>query len=135
MSADIHAAGKFKGRIIATAFEQDNQEQDGLVLLFTVKLDDGEQVECRHRTHGPYQHICKGIIKALGLEWPKGILDIDSLVGTEVPVSIKHKPGKSGNVFVNAYLDLGGSGNAPAAPDFVASAVAKMTGGDDELPF
>lgn len=138
--SDIHAAGKFTGRITATEFEQDNQEADGLVLVFHVTLDDGEDVICRHRTHGPYAHICRNIIKAFDLDWPAGVLDIDQLVGREVPVSIKHKPGKNGNVFVNSYLDLGGGGNAPAAPDFVKAAVAKMAGTgadgvDDNTPF
>jgi len=135
--SDMHAAGTFTGKIIGTEFEQDGQEADGLVLVFHVKLDDGEEVTCKHRTHGPYAHICKGIIGALGLAWPAGVLDIDSLVGTEVPIRIKHKAGKNGNVFVNSYIDLGGGGNAPATPNFVKAAVAKMAEAapDDNTPF
>jgi hypothetical protein len=135
--SEVHAAGKFKGRIISTEFEQDGQEPDGLVLVFTVKLDDGEIVTCKHRTHGKFSHICKNIITALDLSWPKGVLEIDSLVGREVPVSLKHKDGKSGNVFVNAYLDLGGGGNAPADKELAAKLVAKMSGevDDSDIPF
>lgn len=134
--SEVHAPGKFKGRIIATEFETDSNEPDGLVLVFTVKLDDGEIVSCKHRTHGKFAHICKNIIVALDLPWPKGVLDIDTTVGREVPVTLKHKDGNHGNVFVNAYLDLGG-GNAPADKELAAKLVAKMSGEevDDNTPF
>jgi hypothetical protein len=63
------------------------------------------------------------------------VLDIDTLVGREVPVRIKHKPSKSGAIFVNAYIDLG-SGNAPADADYVKRAVDKMASApDDNIPF
>ena len=134
--SETHDAGKFNGRIISTEFEQDGKEPDGLILVFTVKLDDGEIVTCKHRTHGKFAHICKNIITALDLPWPKGVLDIDTTVGREVPVRIKHKEGNHGNTFVNCYLDLGG-GNAPADKTLAAKLVAKMAGedSDDNTPF
>jgi len=135
--SEVHAAGKFKGRIISTEFEQDGQEPDGLVLVFTVKLDDGDIVRCAHRTHGPYSHICKSIVTALDLPWPKGVLEIGTTVGREVPVRIKWKEGRDGQTFVNAYLDLGGGGNAPADKELAAKLVAKMSGevDDSDIPF
>jgi hypothetical protein len=134
----IHAEGKFSGRITDTDFEQDRDNPDGLILCFTIKLDDGHQAVARHRTHGAYSHIARKMIEEFGLDWPKGVLSIGTLVGRDVPVKIKHKTSKNGTVYENAYIDFGGSQNEPADSDFVKRAVEKMAEtpiADDGLPF
>ena len=134
----LHAQGDFQGTIKAIEYEKDGQIAEGLVLCFDIELEDGHQVIAKHRTHGPFAHICKNIIETLGLVWPHGIMKLGETIGTVVPVRIKHKPNKAGTqTFENAYVNFGGGSNAPAAPDFVKQAVEAMSASDidDSTPF
>ena len=87
MSTQPHPDGTFQGEIIAVDYEQDKEHVDGLVLCFRLKLEDGHETVAKHRTHGQYWGICKDIIEALGLGWPRGVGRISETIGTTVPVT------------------------------------------------
>lgn len=133
----MHAEGNFTGRITEAAHEQDSQNKGGLVLAFTVSLEDGEEVVCRHRTHGDYWELTKNLLEKLGLDWPKGILRIAEAIGKEVPVRIKNKD-SNGKTYQNCYISFA-TPNQPATEKQAARVVALLAGEDpgpeDEVPF
>lgn len=137
---ELHTEGSFQGRIASTEYEKDSQNADGVVLVFNVKLDDGFEAPCKHRSHGEWSHITQEILEKLGLPWPKGVARIDETVGRDVPVRIKNKAGRNGGTFQNCYIAYGKS-NAPATQKHAARAAALLAGetpepvDDDDIPF
>ena len=98
--------GYYDGTITAATVDAEG-DGDDLVLVWSARLGTGDIVDCRHRTTGDYAHVTREVAEHLGLEWPYGISNIESTVGKDVRVRVKHKTGKSGGKFVNAYIITG----------------------------
>lgn len=127
--------GRYTGTIQSAGLETDPYDEDGMVLTFEVLLPDGNVVSPRHSTGGQYGRITKQIVEGLGLEWPYGIERIPSLMGKEVPVTVKHKTSKSGEVYAKSYIATAKKGE-PMEAAGVKKMMDKLAGVDpDSVPF
>lgn len=136
MTDELAPEGFYGGEITEAWSEEKDQEDDSLRVCFSVRLDSGHTVECRHRAFGDRADKTAAIVKSLGLEWPGGIEQIETAAGKRVRVNVRHNV--SGNrTYVNGYIVLGGGRKAD--PEKVKAAVARLASqtpapGDD-LPF
>lgn len=137
---DLVPGGYYDGEIVEGRLEVD-QQNDGLVMCFDVALGGDQAVTCRHRTTGEYAHIAQEVADYLGMEWPKGLREIAQQKGKKVRVYVKHKIGRTGATFVNAYISTPRTGGVPATLDEINARLAKLAGetvpglNDDNVPF
>jgi hypothetical protein len=139
--------GYYDATITQAHWESDPQDDNGLVLAFEVKLDDGGFETCLQRTSGTargargpvvFAEIAQAVLEELGLPWPEGIERIEETIGKDVRVQIKSKT--AGNsTFRNVYImtkrvrERVGVGAAKAAVQRIKG--EPYTGNPDDIPF
>lgn len=141
----LHAEGTFPGKVTHAAHETSPFDDDGLVLAFTVELEDGSKCWPRHSlAPNPSNDnakkataITKRIVEEVFEQpWPDGVDRIDQAVGMDVTVRIKHNT-RNGKTYANAYINPPVKGGEPAEREHVAK-VVKALGGeatDNDVPF
>lgn len=139
------AEGTYQNGEVLSAKIDDSGYQNALVAVFECAVTDNDgtnhSVACKHQLEGEYDYITKAVFELVGLSWPDGVRDMSPAVGKRVPIKIKHKPGKKGGMFVNAYIAA--STTKPGTPAGDAAlegfiARAKASANDDEdrpIPF
>ena len=75
--------------------------------------------------------------ETLLIDWPDGLETISETVGMVCRVKIKHKEGRNGQTFENAYIETQRSDGEPASPDQIKEGIAKLkdTNKPDDRPF
>ena len=109
--------GYYDGKILAARIDAE-PDTDDLVLVWSVKVGDGETVDCRHRTTGDYAHVTREVAEHLDIEWPYGIERIDETVGRDVRVRIKHN---TSSKYCNAYIVTRNRRGTPAVASQIRS--------------
>jgi len=126
------AEGTYQDCEVLAAKIDDSGYQNALVLaLETAVTANGEThaVLCRHALEGEWAHITEAVFKLLGLAWPDGVRDVSPVVGQRVPVKVKHKTDKRGNVHANGYVAVA-TGGKPATPQALESFIARTKPSD-----
>jgi len=127
--------GYYDATIVNAHVEVDEKNDGELVLSFNVRLEgaEGVLVTCRHRTGGEYGHIGRKVAETLGIDWPNGLETIGDVAGTKCRVHIKHKEGRDGRVFENAYIVVPRE-SKPATAEQIKAGIEKLKL-DDNVPF
>ena len=140
MSNEI-AEGYYTGKIQKAYLSAFDDTEAELVMVFVVELKGaragGEEVTSRVRCGGNYPDIAKGVAELLGLAWPDGLKEIESTVGQDVPIRIKHKTANNGTVYVNAYIQTKRSGDTVLDAGKAIKMIRALSGkpAGDDVPF
>lgn len=128
--------GYYDAKVVSAHVEVDDRNDNELVLSLNVRLETGETVTCRHRTGGEYGHIGRKVAESFDLVWPDGLESIGTVAGRECRVKIKHKEGRNGQVFENAYIVVARE-SEPATIEQLKAGIAKLKNAekDSEIPF
>jgi len=112
----------------------------GPLLCFdtTLTMPDGTTVEetAKHPAWDKGLPAAKAVAELLNIAWPDGLETIETCIGAECDVKIKHKVGER-HTFLNAYIVTQRQAER-ATKDQIKAAVAKMAaavGADDDCPF
>jgi len=125
--------GYYTGTITAAWLERDDRNQsDDLIMCFELAIDGQEETTARHATTGKNAWSGRGVAKLLDLKWPAGLREIETTIGREVPVRIKHKTSeRTGDTYCNAYIQALRESN-PATPEQIEAGLAKLEAEDDD---
>lgn len=141
MHSDI-AEGYYTGKIQNAYLSAFDENETELVMVFDVELQGdragGEMVIAKSRTKGDYPGIAVGVAAMLGLDWPGDLENIESAIGKDVPIRIKHKTADNGTVYVNAYIQTPRRNTPkPLTPDTAKRLIEELAGkpGGDDIPF
>ena len=126
--------GIYEAKIVNARVEVDEKLGGELSLAFNLLLENGSQVTARHRTGGEWGHIGRDVAESLGVKWPDGLETIHETAGKSCQVKIKHKEGRNGQTFENAYIHIARGNREPATEDQVKAGIAKLKK-DDNTPF
>lgn len=121
----------YNGEIVGTKVVAGYKDQ-GMDAIFDLNLAECETVvTARVSCYGDFEDRTKAVFKVLGLPYPDGLADLDTTIGKEVEVYIKHRE-RGGMTEIKAYI------NVPYEPKELTKAEikARLAGTDDsEVPF
>ena len=102
MSEPKRPDGFYDGKIIGTRVQEDTFNEGGMVAVFTVEID-GEEYDCEHPDGSGNKEArgrCEAVFEHLGLPFPKGFLDLSTVMGRDVRVRLKTNKRDRQNAYI-----------------------------------
>jgi len=106
-------------------------DNDQMRINFIVDLESDTDPElfvtCTHSLEGDWGHLGREVMEHLELTYPDDAALLNKAKGKRVSVKVKHKEGRNGQTFVNAYIQTGKQARPePAADDAVKAKIEEL---------